>query len=159
MTAFGYDQRATTPRTVRIAAAGVAVLGVLNILRVVVQTALTFTGDGWSGGARAMFLILNVIPFAVSVLLLPLAHQMIRGRPWAWITAVVVAALASLIGAFLLLGSLFGEGFPFIALTTFVVPLGVLLALTVPPSVRAFFAAKPVPRPYPPYPGPGSWTS
>jgi hypothetical protein len=155
---FGYGQRPVTPRIVYIVAAGVALLGVLNIIRVTVQTVMTFAGDEWSTGARAMYLILNTIPFAVSIFLLPLAWQLIRGRSWAWITAVVLVSLATIVGAFLLLVGLATGEFPFIGLASFGLPLAVLLGLTVPPSVRAFFNGRPAPAPYPMYPAQGPWT-
>jgi hypothetical protein len=154
---FGYDQRPVTPRIVYYVAGSVALLGVLNILRVVIQTAQTFTGDEWSSGARTMFLLLNAIPIAVSVFFLPLAHQLIRGRSWAWITAVILVALACVIGA-LALVIMIVNGLPWLGLVMFGAPVGVLLGLTVPRSVRAFYDSKPPPPPsYPTYPGYGQW--
>jgi hypothetical protein len=154
--ALGYDQRPTTPRGVRIVAAGVALLGVLNIVRIVVQTVMTFGGDGWSAGARTVFLVLNAIPFAVSVFFLPLAYQLLRGRSWAWITAIVLVSLSTAIGTFTLLITVTSGGSPLGALM-FGVPLLVLLGLIVPRSVRTFFS-RPAPVPYPTYPAQGPWT-
>jgi hypothetical protein len=152
---FGHDQRPVPPPIVRAVAAGVALLGVLNIIRVVVQTALTFTGSEWTAGARAMFLILNAVPFAVSVFYLPLAFQLLRGRVWARVTAIVLVALTSIGGILMLLISLTADGFPFLGLAMFVVPVVVLLGLTVPRPVRAYFDTRPAPAPYPMYPPPG----
>ncbi|GIE29561.1 hypothetical protein Ait01nite_026060 [Actinoplanes italicus] len=154
---FGYDQRPATPRSVQIVAAGVALLGVLNIVRIVVQTVMTFGGDGWSTGARTVFLVLNAIPFAVSVFFLPLAYQLLRGRSWAWVTAIVLVSLSTAIGTFMLLITVTSGGFP-LGPVMFGVPLVVLLGLIVPRSVRAFFS-KPAPVPYPTYPAQGPWTS
>jgi hypothetical protein len=156
---FGYDRRPVTPRIVYSVAAGVALLGLLNIIRVTVQTVMTFAGDEWSTGARAMYLILNTVPFAVSVFLLPLAYLLVRGRSWAWITAVVLVSLATIVGAFLLLVGLATGEFPLIGLASFALPLAVLLGLTVPRSVRAYFNSKPAPAPYPVHPAPGPWSS
>ncbi|MFC4068261.1 hypothetical protein [Actinoplanes subglobosus] len=142
---------------VRIVAAGVALLGALNILRLIVQTALTFSGDEWSTGSRTVFLVLNAIPFALSVFLLPLAFQLVRGRMWAWVTALVLVSLATLIGSFALLVSFSLDGFPFLGLAMFVLPLAVLLGLVVPREVRAYFTARPAPAAYSGYPAPGPW--
>ncbi|WP_433796734.1 hypothetical protein [Actinoplanes sp. CA-252034] len=139
-------------------AAGLALLGILNIIRFVVQTALTFVGDEWSTGARAMFLILNVIPLAVSIFFLPLAYQLDRGRPWAWVTAIVLVSLTTIVGAFMLLVML-AAGSVLLGLAMFLAPLAVLLGLTVPRSVRGFFPRRPEPAPYAPYPPQGPWTS
>ena len=61
-------------------------------------------------------------------------------------------------GAFLLLVTLATGGFLLLASAMFVLPLAVLLGLTVPRSVRAFFAKRPVPGPYPTFPPHGPWT-
>jgi hypothetical protein len=146
-----------TPRMVKIVAGGVALLGVLNIVRIIVQTALTFTGSEWSVGARAMFLLLNAIPFAVSVFCLPLAYLLLRGRLWSWITAVVLVTLSSLVGGLTLLVTLIGDGSPLPGLAIFGVAVGVLLGLVVPGSVRAFFVGQPTLAPFPTFPGHGPW--
>ncbi|GAA4965876.1 hypothetical protein [Actinoplanes utahensis] len=147
-----------TPRAVQMVAAGVALLGILNIVRLVVQTALTFTGGGWPTGGRTMFLALNAIPLALSVFYVFLAFQLTRGRSWAWIAAIVLATLTTVVGAFMLLIALLGGSSPLLGLAMFAVPLAVLLGLTVPRPVRAFFARKPAPAPRPPHPAPGPWT-
>lgn len=154
---FGPDQRVAAPQIVRVVAASVALLGALNILRVIVQTALTFSDDGWSTGARAAFLILNAIPFAASVFLLPLAYQLLQGRTWAWVTAIVLVSMATLIGSFVLLAASGLGGFSFLGLASFALPLAVLLGLVVPREVRAYFTARPAPAAYPGYPAPGPW--
>ncbi|MEU8664168.1 hypothetical protein [Actinoplanes philippinensis] len=142
----------------KIVATGVALLGILNIIRVIVQTAQTFAGDGWSTGTRAVFLALNAIPLGVSVFYVPLAYQITRGRPWAWVTAIVLISLTTVAGAFMMLIMIVG-GSPLLGLVWFFGPLAVLLGLTVPRSVRAFFPRRPQPVPYAPYPPQGPWTS
>ncbi|MEU4156436.1 hypothetical protein [Actinoplanes sp. NPDC026670] len=139
-------QETAAPQSVKIVAGGLGLLGVLNISRVIVQTALAY-GD-WATGPLMMYLFLNAIPVAASVFLLPLAYQVVRGRSWAYFTAIVLASMAVPFGALMLVVSLTADGFPFLGFAMFAAPLAVLLGLTLPPSVRAFFARKPVSAPY-----------
>ncbi|BEL06259.1 hypothetical protein Q0Z83_044500 [Actinoplanes sichuanensis] len=140
-------QETAAPQTVKIVAGGLALLGVLNIGRVVVQTAVAY-GD-WADGPLMMYLFLNAIPVAASVFLLPLAYQLVRGRSWAYITAIVLVTMGCVFGALMLLAALAADGLPLLGLVMFTAPVAVLLGLIIPSSVRAFFADKPAPASYP----------
>ncbi|MFC7534110.1 hypothetical protein [Actinoplanes sp. GCM10030250] len=135
--------RPAAPMVVKIAAGVVAALAVVNLFRIGVQVPLTLADDKWSSGAKSAFLVLNVIAALFSIFMLVLAQALWRGRMWAWVTLIVLVSLAIPVGAIFLLPQLIAGEFPWVGLAIVVPSLGLLLALTVPPSARRYILRKP----------------
>ena len=128
---------------VKVSAGVFGGLAVLNLLRTAVQVPMNLANGGYSDGARALFLVLNMIVVLLSLLAVLVAFHLLRGRIWAWVTAMVMLGVLVLFGLVFLLPQLIDGDFPWMGLVVLVPSLGLLLALTVPRSARRFFVRKP----------------
>ena len=133
------------PTILEVGASLLAVLGVTSVGRVAYGVVVNLGQDQWSSGARAMFLFLNTIVLIFSLFILVLAHQVRRGRQWAWIAALIMLPFTTLLGALMLLITALGGAFPLAGATVVVSSLAALLTLTVPRAVRDHFLRRPAP--------------
>jgi hypothetical protein len=153
--------RPATPVVVLVVAGMLALLAVVNVVRVLVQVPMILADEDWDAGASRVFVVLNGFTVLFSAFLLLLAHFLRRGRLWAWITAITVLALTLPWGAVGFLAELVDDRIPWIGMVILLPALGMLLALTVPATARRFFLPKPAgfapyqPGPWPVRPGNG----
>ncbi|MEV6596900.1 hypothetical protein AB0M36_08570 [Actinoplanes sp. NPDC051346] len=138
-------QQRPRPRMVEIGASLLAIIGVSGVGRVAYGVLVNLSEDGWSSGARAIFLVLNSITLVFSVFLLVLADQVRRGRMWAWIVSLVMLSFTILFAGLALLITVVNGGFPLLGAGVVAASLGALLVLTVPRTVRGYILRKPVP--------------
>ena len=137
---------------VEIGASLLAIVGLLGAGRVTYGVLNNLSQDNWDTGARAVFLVLNSIVLIFALFTLALAHQVRRGRTWAWIVSLILLPFTVLFGALLTLITALGGAFPLAGAAVVAASLGALLSLTVPRTARAHFLTKP-PAPAPLYPG------
>jgi hypothetical protein len=139
---------------VEIGASLFAIVGVLIVGRVAYGVVDNLGREGWTDGARSMFLFLNSIVLVFGLFVLVLAYQMRRGRMWAWIVGLVLLPVTLLYGIVLtLVTALAAVGdVPWSGGGVVVTSLAALVALSVPRSVRNYFVPKPAPLPGGAYP-------
>lgn len=133
------------PLMVDVGAGLLALGGAVSVGRVAYGVVVNLGLDDWDSGARAVFLVLNGIVLAFSLLLLVLAYQVWRGRPWAWITSLVILPFTILYGGLLLLVTVVNGAVPWAGAGVAGAALAALMVLTVPRTVRGYFQRKPIP--------------
>jgi hypothetical protein len=136
---------------VEIGASLVAIVGVISVGRVAYGLAVNLGQEGWSSGARAMFLMLNSIVLVFGLFIVVLGYQVRRGRLWAWIGSLVMMPFTSLFGALLLLITALNGAVPLAGIGVVAASLAALVVLTVPRTARAYFSHRPAMAP--PYAG------
>jgi hypothetical protein len=148
-------QERPRPRVVEIGASLLAIVGLFSVGRVAYGVLVNLSQDGWSSGARAVFLVLNSIVLAFALFILLLAYHVRRGRLWAWIVSLVLLPFTILFGALLLLITALNGGIPFAGVGVVVAAVAALATLTVPRAARDYFSRKPAWAPPVPAWGPG----
>ncbi|WP_250031273.1 hypothetical protein [Paractinoplanes maris] len=135
------------PTILEVGASLLAVVGVLSVGRVAYGVVVNLGQDQWSSGARAVFLFLNSIVLIFALFLLVLAHQVRRGRQWAWIVSMIMLPFTTLVGGLMLLLTALSGAIPFAGIAVVATSLAALLVLTLPRAVRDFFLRNPPPAP------------
>jgi hypothetical protein len=144
------------PKVAEIGAGLVAIVGVIGVGRVAYGVAVNLSQDDWSGGARAVFLVLNSIVLLFSAFILAIGYQVRQGRMWAWIVSLVMMPFSILFGAFMVLISVAAKDVPLAGSGIVLAAAGALLTLGLPRTSRAYFTRKMTPAPHPgwaPIPG------
>jgi hypothetical protein len=116
------------PTALEVGASLLAIVGIFCVGRVAYGVVVNLGEEQWSSGARAMFLFLNSIVLIFSLFVLVLAHQVRRGRQWAWIAALIMLPFTTLFGALMVLITAVGGSFPFAGAGVVVSSLAALLA-------------------------------
>ncbi|MEV6306394.1 hypothetical protein AB0M02_43785 [Actinoplanes sp. NPDC051861] len=130
------------PPVIKVAAGVFGGLAAANLVRTAVQVPMNLANGNYSDAGRALFLALNMIVVLLSLLAVLVAFHLVRGRIWAWVTAMVMLGVLTLFGLVFLLPQLINGDFPWMGLVVLVPSLGLLLALTVPRSARGHFTRK-----------------
>jgi hypothetical protein len=133
------------PKAVEIGASLLAVVGVFSTGRVAYGVLVNLSQQGWSSGARSVFLVLNSIVLAFALFILLLAHQVRRGRMWAWVVSLVLLPFTILFGGLLLLITVLNGGVPWAGVGVVAASVGAMVTLTMPRPARDYFLRKPLP--------------
>ncbi|MFI5896277.1 hypothetical protein ACIA5D_39875 [Actinoplanes sp. NPDC051513] len=135
-------QEMERPQVVEIGASLVAIVGVFGVGRVAYGVVMNLAQDDWSGGARAVFLVLNSIVLLFSAFILALGYQVRQGRMWAWIVSLVMMPLSILFGGLMLLITVAGKSVPWAGTGIVLAAAAAMLILTAPRTARDYFTRK-----------------
>ncbi|AGZ41316.1 hypothetical protein [Actinoplanes friuliensis] len=139
------NSAADRPPMLEAGASLLAVVGVFSAGRVAYGVVTNLGQNGWSTGARGVFLVLNAIVLIFALFILVLAWQVRRGRTWAWVVSLVLLPFTIFFGGLLLLITALNDMVPFAGIGVVLFSLAALLTLTVPRSVRDHLLRKPAP--------------